>query len=467
MTIERSAVLDACAYFDEWLGFRVEFDRLPGIQAAVLHGDDVVLSTAHGVPVAEARTPLTPDHRFRIASHSKTFTATAIVRLAEQGALRLDDTVGRWLTELAASDVGGVTLRELLAHGGGVVRDGWDGDHWQLVRAFPDATTLLRIAADDAAVLGRNQRFKYSNIGYSLLGAVIEAATATSYAEHIETALLAPLGLAATSPDIDPAAASDHAIGYTALAYADRRLPIDHIATGAMAAATGFSSTAADLVRWAAAHFHGDERILTDDAKRLMQRTEWSVEGADDYALGFAVAEIGGRRLLGHGGGFPGFITHTWFDPLDRLAVSVLTNAIDGPALLMANHAVRLVQLAQSGLDGAGPAVVDPVAYTGAFSSLWGRRDVVVLGGRLYGLNPTLVDPLATMDRLAVLDADTLRIDDGPGYGSPGERIEYERDASGSILAIRGGSGSTARPDTVFRAALAARDRIRLGDGAT
>jgi CubicO group peptidase (beta-lactamase class C family) len=464
VTIERAAVLDACAYVDEWLRFRVGFDRLPGIQAAVLHDGDIVLSTAHGVADAESGTPLTTEHRFRIASHSKTFTATAVVGLAEQGALRLDDTVGQWLTDLASSGLGGVTLRELLAHGGGVIRDGRDGDHWQLMRAFPDASGLRRIATDEAAVLGRNERFKYSNVGYSLLGAVIEAVTGTSYAEHVTLALLEPLGLTATSPDIDPAAASDHATGYTALAYADRRLPIDHIATGAMAAATGFSSTATDLVRWAAAHFHGDERILTDEAKRLMQRTEWPVEGGDDYALGFASVEIGGRRVLGHGGGFPGFITQTWLDPVDRLAVAVLTNAIDGPALTLANLAVRLVGLAQDGVDGAGPAVEEPSRYTGRFTSLWGRRDIVSLGGRLYGLNPTLADPVPTMDRLALVDADTLRISDGPGYGSPGERVEYERDATGAVVAIRGGSGSTLRPDEAFRAAFAGRDRIRLGE---
>ena len=114
-----------------------------------------------------------------------------------------------------------------------------------------------------------------------------------------------------------------------------------------MASATGFSSTATDLVRYAAAHFHGDDRLLSDDAQRQMQRTEWAVEGTTtSYGLGLSIAEIGDRRVLGHGGGFPGFITRTWFDPVDRLAVAVLTNAIDGPALTLANAAVRLVDLA-------------------------------------------------------------------------------------------------------------------------
>src|SRR4051794_18150765 len=186
----------------------------------------------------ESAVALTSGHRFRIASHSKTFTATAIVRLAEQGTVRLDDPLARWLPELATSGIGAVTLRELLAHGGGVVRDGWDGDHWQLARPFPDADGLRRIAADRPAVLGRNERFKYSNVGFALLGAVVEAATATRYGEHVTAALLQPLGLSSTTPEIDPAAAADHATGYTARAYDERRIPIDHLTTGAMAAAT-------------------------------------------------------------------------------------------------------------------------------------------------------------------------------------------------------------------------------------
>jgi CubicO group peptidase (beta-lactamase class C family) len=474
MSLDRSAVLDACAYFDTWLAYRRRLDRIPGIQAAVLHDGEVVLETAHGVADVAAGTALTTADRFRIASHSKTFTATAVVRLAEQGVLRLDDTIGQWLADLATADIAGATLRELLAHGGGLVRDGRDGDHWQLVRPFPDAATLLRIAVDDGAVLARNERFKYSNIGFSLLGAIIEAATGEPYADHVRAALLDPLGLAATTPDIAPDAAGDvagHATGDTSLSYAAERIPIDHIATGAMAAATGFSSTAGDVVRWAAAHFMGDERILSDDAKRAMQHTQWDVAASGEYALGFQVADLGGRRVLGHGGGFPGFITHTWFDPVDRLAVSVLTNTIDGAAQTAATLAVRLIGLAQEGLDGAasgeGPSVADPSRFTGRFTTLWGSFDVVALGGRLYGLAPSVDDPLPARQGLVVVDDDTLRMVDGPGYGSSGEPMAYERDHDGTVVAVRGGSGSIAVPDDRFRASLEGRERIRRGETAT
>ena len=285
-----------------------------------------------------------------------------------------------------------------------------------------------------------------------------------SYADHVHEALLAPLDLTATTPDIDPATAGDHATGYTSLSYADERLPLDHVATGALAPATGFSSTAGDVVRWAAAHFHGDERILSDDAKRLQQRTEWSVDEGGDYALGFAVGDVGGRRVLGHGGGFPGFITHTWFDPKDRLAVSVLTNAIDGPAQTSTSLFLRLLELATSHDRDDEPPVADPTPFTGRYTTLWGSYDIAVLGGRLVALSPALDDPVPAVQRLTVLDADTLRIADSSGYGSPGERYEFRRDPSGAVISVRGSSGSSAVPEPTFQAWLAQRDRIRLGD---
>ena len=457
-------MLDAARYVESLIAYRQLRDRIPGVQVAMVHDGDVVLDTAFGLADVESATPMTTAHRFRIASHSKTFTATAVVRLAEHGVLRLDDTVGQWIDELATAPVAHVTLRELLAHGSGVVRDGWDGDFWQLYRAFPDASGLLDVATDEAIVLGRNERFKYSNVGYSLLGRVIERATATPYAEHVRTALLEPLGLSATTADIDPAATGDHATGYSALAYAEHRLPIDHIATGAMASATGFSSTATDLVRWASAHFFGDTRLLSDDGKRQMQRTEWNVEGAaSSYGLGFSIAEPGGRRVLGHGGGFPGFITQTWFDPVDRFAVSVLTNAIDGPAEPLATAAVRTVDLALRPPDGHPPSDGDAQRFCGRFATLWGVADIVDLGGRLYLLEPSALDPIAEPHHLRVVDDRTLLITRAPGYRSPGERLEYEWADDGSVRSLRGGSGATWYPLEVFRDAVAARQRVALG----
>lgn len=466
---ERRNVLDACRYFDSWLEFRREAERVPGVQAAVLHDDVVVLSSVHGVSSVASGTRLRPDHLFRIASHSKSVTATALMQLVERGAVRLDETVGDRLPDLASSPIAGVTVRELLTHAGGVVRDGFDSDHWQLYREFPDRAALLRVATDASDVLPRNDRFKYSNVGYALLGLVIEAASGKPYCSYVRDHIIAPLELDDTGPEYDIERADDFADGYTSLSYADRRLPIEHVNTGAMASATGCFSTADDFVQFAAAHFVGDERLISDASRRQMQHGHWKVGGTEsEYGFGFETLTIGERRLLGHGGGYPGHITRTFFDPVDRLAISVFTNAIDGPALAWATVAVKLVDLATSrdheidDLDGAATAV--RATFCGRFATLWGVFDIVDLGGQLFQLSPATADPTVSPTRLEVIDTDTLEIAETVGFGSPGERLRFERSETGAVISVLGGTSGTAHPIDAYRSALAPRDAVTVGN---
>src|SRR4051812_42687209 len=174
---------DSADYADRWLAFRQRWLHVPGVQAAVWVDGDLVLSTAHGRADLAADVALTPAHLFRVASHSKTFTATAVVQLAEAGRLRLDDRVDRHLPWTAEAGVGDRTLADLLGHSGGVIRDGRDADHWQLSRPFPDDDGLRALAAD-GAVCGVDERFKYSNVGFGMLGAVVAAVTGRSYRDH-------------------------------------------------------------------------------------------------------------------------------------------------------------------------------------------------------------------------------------------------------------------------------------------
>ncbi|GAA4976143.1 serine hydrolase domain-containing protein [Kineococcus glutinatus] len=454
---------------DGWIALRRRTGRVPGVQTAVLFADRVVSSGAHGLADVERGAPLTGQHLFRIASHSKTFTATALLQLAEQGRLRLDDPLSTHLpwTVQAGPQLARATLRELLSHGAGLVRDGHDGGFWQLRAPFPDAGGLRAIAADSAAVLPRGERFKYSNIAYGLLGLVVEAAGGRPYAEVVTTRILQPLGLRDTACEYDPDRAGDYATGYSALSYADTRIPIEHVDTRALAAATGFGSTATDVVRWAAAHFLGDERLLDDDSKRLAQREEWVVDPDEadgrGYGLGFAVERIGDRRLVGHGGGYPGHITKTLFDPVARLAVAVATNCIDGPAAEMAAGTVKLVDLFARHAAGTGD---DPQLerFTGRFASLWGVLDVVRCGGALLALDPAQADPTAHVVELAVdvsSGVEALRVVRDGGYGSHGELWPVTFGADGSVVELRGPSAMTMRPVEEVTAEVARLDRVR------
>ncbi len=471
--LDLAAVRSAAAAADRWLAFRRRHLGLPGVQAAVALRGEVLLSCAHGVADTATGEPLRTDHLFRVASHSKTFTATAVLRLADAGALSLEDPLGRWVPVLAerGSPLAGVPLRALLEHSGGVARDsvegagGGDADFWQGERPFPDAAELLDVlSAPGAAVLGPYERFKYSNLGFAALGLVVEAVAGRPWADVVRSDLLEPLGLERTEPTWVPERAAEHASGHTGRAQlrdGEQRRVIrwDALTADARALdpATGVSSTAEDLCRWASAHGDGDadvDGLLSAAARRLARHEAWSTDdptgdgpppSGEAYGLGWQSLSAGGRRVLGHGGGFPGHATRTAFDPATRLAVSVGVNAVDGPALALARGVLRLVELATTGEPDPAAAVPGALErFTGRFASLWGVMDVVRLGDRLVVVDPAADAPGPSAE-LRVEGDDRLRVTAAPGYAAPGEALRY-RFEDGAVVSVLAAGGITHRP---------------------
>ena len=441
MTIERRLVQDAVNQAARWLEYMQRSLRIPGLSVAVRHEDDLLLSRAYGHADVERGHEMRPDHIFRIASHSKTFTASAVMLLMERGALSLDDRLSRWLQWLddAPGTAGALRLRHLLSHSGGVIRDGMDAGWWDLRMPFHDADSLQAAVHADPPVYSASERFKYSNIGYSLLGAVVEAASGKPYNDFVRAEIVDRLGLESTGPELDASVAERLATGYSSRRYGQDRVPLPHLDTRAMSAATGFYSTAEDLCRYGAAHFMGNEELLADDTKREMQHEAWKVEGPlpRHYALGFNVTDVAGRRMVGHGGGFPGFITYTTIDPGDQLVVSVLTNAIDGPAEALGTGIVKLINRAADatkppmGADAPVASSSELERFTGRFFSLWATLDIFRLGDQLCATDPEMLDPTADVVELDVIDDRTLRISKASGYASPGERVAFEFDGAG------------------------------------
>ncbi|MET2010931.1 serine hydrolase domain-containing protein [Microbacterium chocolatum] len=448
----RDAVARAADYIATWWAFQGAQRAVPGIQAAIRLRGELVLDFAWGVSDVETGAPVTSESLFRIASHSKTFTATAVMQLVEDGALRLDDPVVQWIPELADTPLSAVSVRELLGHQAGVIRDGVDADYWQRGADFPDRERLLRICREEGRIAGANEYFKYSNIGYSLLGLVIEAASGRSYRDYTDQRIVAPLGLTRTGAEWDAARADDYAAGHTGLIAADdRRRRITHVDTRAMAAATGWYSTAAEVSDYLSAHAEGDTRLLSDASKRLLHRRESTVpigEITRHYGLGFELREIDGHDLVGHSGGYPGHITRTWLDPETGIVVSVLTNAIDGPADTLATGALRLLRAAVDTAD-ADARIAD---ITGRYASLWSVLDLVDLGGQTVGLYPGSPDPAGLVEPITATDG-ILRLEAKPGFGAVGEEVRVARDDAGLVESIVW-SGMTMWPIDRFRAAL-------------
>src|SRR5687767_5268540 len=114
---DKKAIRSALDYVPAFLEFQQPYMPFVGAQVAVRQDGDLLVNHAVGCADLENQTPLTVDHLFRIASHSKTFTGVACMQLVEQEKLRLDDDAKRHVSELADAPMDGVTVRELLAHG--------------------------------------------------------------------------------------------------------------------------------------------------------------------------------------------------------------------------------------------------------------------------------------------------------------------------------------------------------------
>ncbi|MGH2449187.1 MAG: serine hydrolase domain-containing protein [Chloroflexota bacterium] len=429
---------DALAYADQWLAYQQQLKEIPALTFAVRLGDEPLVARAYGFANLQEQSPAEPESIFRVASHSKWFTATAIMKLVEQGKLRLDDRLVQFILWLQPP-VADVTIREVLNHAAGITRDGFQNDHWQLEDPFPDVGQLRSLVEQNGSVLPANQKLKYSNIGFSLLGLVIEAVSGRPYNQFVQEEIVEPLGLENTGPETTAEAQERLVTGYTSRNLLTERIPLPDANTGAMSPATGFYSTAPDLTRFAQAHFLGNEELVSDASKREMQRPYWIVEDMDSYGLGMQVTKIGERRMVGHSGGFPGHITRTLLDPEDRLAISVLTSDSSGPASDMVKSIVKLVDLALAQSVPEHPDDLD--SYTGRFVSLGGYADIVRLGNQLFLMGPDSDSPADDAVKVEVLDENTLLIEEKEGYGSPGEKVVFQRgDDGGTEKVVIAGS---------------------------
>ena len=293
----------------------------------------------------------------------------------------------------------------------------------------------------------------YSSVAYALLGYVISSVAGCSYAEYVQSAILDVLGLASTSPDYVPGDPSiRYAIGYTNAHVDHPRLPMEHWQSSAMAPSTGFTATATDLVRWYSAHCFGDERVVSDAAKRRMQHPWWTRLPNDHYGLGLMILDLPGRRLIGHSGGHPGHITRAWCDPRDGLAVAVFMNAIDAPTRQLCTGIVRLLDYVTRP-DPRVPAHAKPVdlrSFCGHFLNIWDTYDIASFGDRLLYVPCSADDPTTVLGELLVESPDTARLVTFPGDGE-GELFRFHRDAEGRVTSVNGYSGYTGYPEPEYR----------------
>src|SRR3954471_17317799 len=238
--------------------------RLPGIAAGVVHEGELVWSGGPGFADVAARRAADATTLYRIASITKTFTATAIMQLRDEGRLHLDDPAVAHLPELrdAGSPFGAietVTIRRLLSHESGLTGDPPGTDWSGPVYEGDPAASLARVAEITTTVPPSTQH-KYSNIGFQLLGEIVTRVSGTPYAQRVRETILDPLGLASTAFEpLSAELASRCATGYGARGFSDER-DIARVMPG-IEAEGALWSCVDDLARWISAQF--TEQVLS------------------------------------------------------------------------------------------------------------------------------------------------------------------------------------------------------------
>jgi CubicO group peptidase (beta-lactamase class C family) len=441
----RRAIEHATKIIDPWIEYKRTTARVPAVSVGIVHDDKVMFANGYGFADIARRIRASDTTCYRIASISKTITATAALQLAERGALQLDDRVQTflpWFRSKMDPGLGRVTLRHLLTHMAGIERDG-DTAHWEH-RRFPTLEQIQDHVSEGVAVFRPLETFKYSNLGYAIAGQVIEAASGQPYERYVEEHIVRRLGLSRTSPTLTARVREKLAVGYGRDVPPAPRAPLmPHVETRAMASATGFTSNVLDLCAYMSAHFLGRGGLLSDESKREMQRVHWMNKRVDHhYGVGFDLWKVDGALVVGHGGGFPGFITRIAVDPERKIGVAVLTNALDPLSGILANGVLSTIYYFLKQPDQLRPSrrpASRLARYEGRFFSRWSDTQVAGAGGHLIAFIPALDRPTDEAVVLKHLRGHTFKITTGNEFGYLGENVVFEFGSRGRLTGLTWG----------------------------
>jgi len=302
--------------------------HIVGLSVGVMHNGKVVLAKGYGVRDLTSKDPVTPQTMFAIGSVTKQFTCSALLMLAEQKRLSLNDPVATYFPNLTrAKDI---TLLDLGGHLSGY------HDYYPLdfvdreMQKAATADEIINQYATRPLDFSPRSRYSYSNTGFLILGRVIEKVSGEPYGAFIAKRIFTPLKLTRTA--YEPAStttAANMARGYTSFALADP-IPAEPEARGWAGSAGGIWSTASDLLTWDTSLL--DHTLISPSSFAVLSTPQRLTDGrSSGYGCGEGVNDRGSAVVLSHGGAVSGFVAQNTLIPANRSAVVLLSNTDFSP----------------------------------------------------------------------------------------------------------------------------------------
>ncbi len=324
----------------------------PSASIAIVRGGAIVYEKAYGDGRISPKTPATTAMRYSIGSVSKQFTATAILMLAEEGRLSLDDKVSKWLPELTRS--GEVTIRQLLSMTAGY-QDYWPQDYVFTDMQRPTtAQAIMKRWAGKPLDFDPGTKWQYSNTNYVIAGVIVERVAGKPLVPFLKERIFAKLGMTSVADvDAGPLAAGD-AGAYLRNGVGPLR-PAPKEGPGWLGSAGELGMTPHDLAIWDVSVIN---RTLLKPASYAIQQTDVHLANGlpSGYGLGVSVGTRAGRRRISHGGAVSGYTTSNEIFPDDRAAIVVCTNIYPGAAGAPGQIATRIANILFATTDAAADA---------------------------------------------------------------------------------------------------------------
>jgi CubicO group peptidase (beta-lactamase class C family)/D-alanyl-D-alanine dipeptidase len=346
---------DAVAALDQWLAKEVADKKLPALSLAVVDDQTTVWAKGYGWQDPGHMMHASADTLFRVGSISKPITALLIMMFVEMGLIDLDAPIQTYLPELRPINKSGkdITLRQILAHRSGLVRESPVGNYFDDTEPSVEAT--VKSLNKTELVYTPESTTSYSNAALTAAGYVLERTQKKAFARLIQEKLLDPLGMTSSSFDPSPELRKRlaKAIMWT---YHGREFPAPTWDLG-MTPAGSLYSTPHDMAKllkflFAQGDEEGKPRLLKQKTLEQMWTVAYPKKGEKSgFGIGFFVSEFEGRRRIGHGGAVYGFATTLAALPDDKLGVIVcsskdVTNAITGR---IADAALRMLLAVRAG----------------------------------------------------------------------------------------------------------------------
>ena len=298
----------------------------PGVAVIVTQKGKTLYKSARGLANIELQVPLNIKSIFRLGSITKQFTGAAIMMLAEQGKLSLNDNIHKYVPDFP-TEGNEITIKHLLTHTSGIANYTEDENIWENELQTPTTIDkMIKRFAKHPMALKTGEANRYSNTGYVILGKIIEVASEKSYPDFIEQDIFAKLGMNNShygGHQLISNRASGYSIsesGYVNADYIDMIWP--H-------AAGSLLSTVDDMNTWYSALRNG--KIITKESyQQMISPTKLNDGSFAQYGFGLGLFKLNKYDAIGHGGGIHGFVTNAFYLPEEDLYVAVLNNFDSG-----------------------------------------------------------------------------------------------------------------------------------------